>query len=178
MRRISVVGSSGSGKSTFARELADRLDVPWIELDAVNHQPDWVPLPVEQFRAEARSLAEGETWVIDGNYYGIGVQEIVWERADTVVWIDLPKATAMGQLIRRTLHRGITRQVLWNDNRERLRSLFNREPEDNVVLWAWTRFEQQRERYETAMADPRWTSIEFIRLGKRSQANVLLSNLG
>jgi adenylate kinase family enzyme len=177
MHRVSVVGSSGSGKSTVARAVANRLDVPWIELDAVNHQPDWVPLPVEQFRAEARSLAEEEAWVIDGNYYQIGVLDIVWERADTVVWIDLPKATVMWQLIRRTLHRSITRQVLWNGNRERLRSIFKKKPEDNVVLWAWTRFDEQRERYEAAMADPRWASIEFVRLGSRKEAHMFLSSL-
>jgi adenylate kinase family enzyme len=83
VRRISVVGISGSGKSRLARELAEILAVPHIELDAIFHQADWVPLPDEQFSARVEAAAAGDGWVIDGNYHS-RVGAVVWRRADTV----------------------------------------------------------------------------------------------
>jgi adenylate kinase family enzyme len=83
VHRVSVVGNSGSGKSTLAAALARHLDAPWIELDSIFHQPGWVPLPRDDFRARVETLAGGDNWVIDGNY--TAVRDLVWARADTVV---------------------------------------------------------------------------------------------
>jgi adenylate kinase family enzyme len=83
VRRVSVVGTSGAGKSTLARSLAARLDASFLELDSVNHQADWVPLPTSEFRRRVASVVAGERWVLDGNYSK--VRDLVWARADTVV---------------------------------------------------------------------------------------------
>jgi adenylate kinase family enzyme len=117
VRRVSVVGVSGSGKSTFGRELAARLAVPYAELDAIFHQPEWTPLPEEQFRRRVAAIAAGDGWVIDGNYSA--VQPLVWERADTVVWLDPPRRTVMRRIIWRTIRRVASRAELWNGNRSR-----------------------------------------------------------
>ena len=103
MRRVSIVGNSGSGKTTLARALAERLDVDCVELDAMYHQAGWTPLPSDQFRARLTEIAAADRWVIDGNYSA--VQDLVWARADTVVWLDLPKPIVMWQVVRRTLWR-------------------------------------------------------------------------
>ncbi|MEN8041512.1 MAG: adenylate kinase, partial [Actinomycetota bacterium] len=105
MRRISVVGSSGSGKTTAARAVAERLGYPHLELDSVFHLPGWTPLPDDEFRAAAAEFAAQPKWVIDGNYSSHGVQDIVWGRADTVVWLDPPKRTAMRQVTWRAVSR-------------------------------------------------------------------------
>lgn len=91
MQRISVVGTSGSGKSTLARELARALDAPVVELDALHWLPGWAERPDEEFAVAVAQAAAGERWVIDGNYSKL-VQPLVWDRADTVVWLDLPRA--------------------------------------------------------------------------------------
>ena len=82
-----MVGVSGSGKSTLGRDLAARLGVRYTELDAIFHQPGWIPLGDEEFRRRVTGIASGDGWVIDGNYSA--VQPLVWVRADTVVWLDL-----------------------------------------------------------------------------------------
>ncbi len=84
--RISVVGSSGSGKTTLAKALAARLDIPFVELDAIFHQPNWTELPDDEFRARVREAVAADAWVVDGNY-GV-VRPIVLGRATTVVWLD------------------------------------------------------------------------------------------
>src|SRR3546814_12368287 len=76
VRRVSVVGVPGAGKSTVGRELARRLGSRFVELDSIHHQPGWTPLPREPFRARVAAEPEADTWVVDGHYSA--VQELVW----------------------------------------------------------------------------------------------------
>jgi adenylate kinase family enzyme len=124
MRRIAVVGNSGSGKTTLGRSVADILAVPFVELDAIYHQAGWRSLPVEEFRQRVGAIAAGAAWVIDGNYSA--VRDLVWARADTVIWFDLPRHTVMRQVLGRTLRRAVTRAELWNGNHEPLTGLLRR----------------------------------------------------
>jgi adenylate kinase family enzyme len=166
VRRVSVVGTSGAGKSTVASLLATRLGCAFLELDSVHHQADWVPLPREEFRRRVAAVTAGECWVIDGNYRS--VQDLVWDRADTVVWLDLPRRTVMRQVIRRTFGRIAGRVELWNGNRERWRNLFTLDKEESVILWAWQTHASTRARYEAAMADPAHRHLRFVRLTSRA----------
>jgi adenylate kinase family enzyme len=168
VQRVSVVGTSGAGKSTVAAALAGLLGAPFLELDSVHHQADWTPLPRSEFRALVAAAAAGERWVIDGNYSS--VQDIVWARADTVVWLDLPRRTVMRRVIWRTLRRIGLRVELWNGNRERWRNFFTLDKEESVIAWAWQTHATNRARYEAAMADPVHDHLRFVRL--RSPASV------
>jgi len=116
-KRISVVGTTGSGKTTFARELAQRLGVPHVELDALHWEPNWTEAPLEVFRARVDLALRGEAWVIDGNYSK--VRDIIWSRADTVVWLDYALPIILWQLLKRTLKRVFIREELWGKNRRR-----------------------------------------------------------
>lgn len=176
MRRISVVGNSGSGKTTLARRLAAVLEVPHLELDSVFHQPGWQPLDTEEFRDRVAAFISGESWVVDGNYSK--VRDIVWARADTVVWLDLPRHRVMRQLAARTLRRMATRAELWNGNREPWLNLFRLDPEQSILAWAWTRHGVYRERYLAAQADPANAHLRFIRLTTPGQAENLLRRAG
>jgi adenylate kinase family enzyme len=176
MRRVSVVGSSGSGKSTLARGLAVRLGVPLVELDAIFHQQDWTPLPTAEFAARVASLAAEDCWVIDGNYSA--VRPLVWERADTVVWFDLPRRTVMWRLVRRTLCRVVLRTELWNGNKERWRNLFSRDPDQSVIAWSWYKHAEYRRRYAAAALDPANGHLEFLRVAGRHDARRALKAAG
>jgi adenylate kinase family enzyme len=165
VRRVSVVGTSGSGKSTLARELAEILGVPHLELDAVHHQPGWAPLPTDEFRRIIAARAAAGGWVIDGNYGR--VRDLVWARADTVVWLDLPKRTVMRQVVWRTLRRVALRRELWNGNRERWRNLLTWNPEQSVISWAWHKHAQDHAKYAAAAADPASAHLRIIRLASR-----------
>lgn len=177
MRRISVVGSSGSGKTTAARAIAGKLGYPCLELDSVYHLPDWTPLPDVEFLEAVGEFAARDRWVIDGNYTSVGVLDLVWKHADTVVWIDVPKRTAMRQVIWRAVTRATTGEELWNSNRERWRNLFKWRPEENIVRWTWTRFDHVREKYEKRMSDPAWGDLDYIRLKSRSEISDFVASL-
>lgn len=174
VERISVVGNSGSGKTTLARRIADAAGVPHLELDSVFHQADWQPLDSERFRAAVSEFTAAPAWVVDGNYSA--VQDIVWGRADTVIWVDPPRHTVMRRLAARTFRRMVTGAELWNGNRERLRYLFNRD--ESILLWAWTSHHKYRERYLAAQADPGNARLEFVRLSTPGEAEALVRRAG
>jgi adenylate kinase family enzyme len=174
VRRVSVVGNSGSGKSTVARELAASLGVPHLELDSAFHQPGWEPLPREEFRRLVTTRTSQDGWVIDGNYSA--VQPIVWARADTVVWLDLPRRTVMRQVTWRTVRRAVTRQELWNGNREPLANFLSWVPEKSIISWAWHNHAKYRNRYGAAAADPANAHLTFIRLTSRRHISRFLAD--
>lgn len=173
---MSVIGSSGSGKSTLARRIADRLGAPHVELDAIFHQPGWQPLPRDAFRTEVGRAVEGPAWVVDGNYSA--VRPLVWERADTVVFLDLPRWRVMAQLVPRTLRRCWTGEELWNGNRESWSFLRSWRRDDNIWVWSWARHELQRERFVDALGDPRWSGVRFVRLRSHGEAARWLAGVG
>lgn len=170
-----MVGCSGSGKSTLARRLADLLDAPHVELDSIYHQSGWTPLDDEEFRARVTDATRSRRWVVDGNYSA--VQPIVWSRADTVVWFDLSFLTVLGRTVRRTLRRTITREELWNGNREPLSNLWSLNPEKSIVVWTATRHGAYRKRYEAAARDQRWSALRFVRLGSASDVEGFLAGV-
>jgi adenylate kinase family enzyme len=172
MQRVAVVGNSGSGKTTLARSVAARLAVPFIELDGIYHQPHWQPLPTEDFRQRVRAIVATSAWVIDGNYSAI--RDLIWRRADTVIWFDLPRHTVMRHVVSRTLRRAFMRPVLWNGNREPLTGLFRISLQESAIRWAWTQHAIYRQRYLAAVDDPTWAHITFIRIGTHADARQLI----
>jgi adenylate kinase family enzyme len=176
VRRVSVVGTSGSGKSTLGAALAARLGAGFLELDSVFHQPGWVPLPREEFRERVAAAVAGERWVIDGNYTS-QVKDLIWARADTVVWLDLPRRTVMRRIIWRSFRRAAGRTELWNGNREHWRNLFSLDKEESVIAWAWQTHAGKRARLEAAMADPGNSHLEFVRLTSPGAARRFLSGV-
>jgi adenylate kinase family enzyme len=175
VRRVSVVGTSGSGKSTLGAALAARLGVDFIELDAVYHQADWEPLPSPEFRQRVAAATTSEGWVIDGGYSK--VRDIVWARADTVVWLDLPRRTVMRRIVWRSFRRAAGRVELWNGNRERWRNFFALDKEESVIAWAWQTYASRRERYLAAMADPGNSHLRFVWLTSPGAVRRFLSGV-
>ena len=165
MRAVAIVGSPGTGKTTTALRLAACLGFEHIELDGIYHQPGWTSLETQEFRRRVRERIEAATsgWVADGNYNG-ELAGVVQAAADTIVWLDLPKSVAVRRVVRRTVRRGITREELWNGNREPLGNFFRWAPERNIMRWTWVRFDAYRERYEGFSADGTWAHADVVRL--------------
>jgi adenylate kinase family enzyme len=159
VNRIRVVGTSGSGKSTTAAAIARTLGIPCLELDSVHWLPGWQERDPEDFRRSVLRFAAQPRWVIDGNYSG-RLGDRLDDVVDTYVWLDLPRWRVTSAVLHRTIRRAVTREELWNGNYERLGSLLERDPVDNIVLWSWTQYPKQRARYEEKH---RTTSHRWVR---------------
>lgn len=178
MERVAVIGCSGAGKTTVAASLATKLDLTHIELDEIHHQPRWVPRPEDEFRAEldARMEAADGRWVTCGNYTSLG-GGLQMARADTIVWLDLAKALVMRRVISRTVRRAITREELWNGNREPMTNFYRWDPEVNVMRWAWVKHADHRERYGQMSTDGSWAHADVHRLRSPAEVDELLEAL-
>src|SRR2546430_9264753 len=111
--RLVVVGTSGSGKTTMAVRLARALDVPHVELDALQHGPNWEQATDAQLRERAAGATTGEGWVVDGNYSA--VRDVVWPRATAVIWLDYDRGVVMRRGARRFFSRGAAPRRVWDD---------------------------------------------------------------
>ena len=170
-QRIHVVGVTGSGKTTLARELAARLHAPHIELDALHWGPEWTPAPDDTFRQRLREVLAGDCWVVDGNYSKM--RDIVWARADTVIWLDYPFVLVFWRLIRRTWRRVFLQQSLWNENREGWRQVFSR---DSIFLWRLRSFGKKRRHYLALIQQPENAHLAFIHLTSPQQTTTWLQS--
>ena len=121
-KRIIVIGTTGSGKTVLAQEIAQRFAIPHIELDALYWGPDWTPYPQEEFRTSVEQATRGANWVIDGNHSHIS--DIVWPRANTLIWLDYALPVILWHLVKRTTRRLVFQQELWHGNRETLQNQF------------------------------------------------------
>lgn len=176
MQRISVVGTSGSGKSTVSRRLADALGMPHVELDALHWGPDWVAATAEDLQQLVAEATRGDAWVVDGNYES-KLGRLVWDRADTVVWVDPPRWLVMWRSLTRVLGRILTREELWGSNRESWRALMFWRGEESILWWAWTTYPQNRRRYLAAMDDPANAHLTFHRLRTTAEVERFLAGV-
>jgi energy-coupling factor transporter ATP-binding protein EcfA2 len=175
--RIVVVGTSGSGKSTMAKALANALGVPHVEMDAINWQAGWRDLAVhepEEFFRRVADAAAGEAWVIDGNY--TKVRAALWPRATAFVWMDPERWPVMRQVLWRSFRRAVTKTELWpgTGNTEQFRRWLD---PGHPIRWAWTHWPTNRARYGAAFADGTFEGRPVYRVGDRQEGRELISRL-
>jgi adenylate kinase family enzyme len=174
LNRVAVCGTSGSGKSTLAVRLAAKMACPCYELDAMHHLPGWRERPLDEFRALVGEAASGDRWVIDGSYRKS--RDLVFARADTVVWLDYSLPVILRRLIRRTVARARSRELLWGTNRETF--WHHLLPWDrSIVWWALKTYRRRRRQADQAMADPSFSHIRFLRFRTPSEAERWLAGL-
>jgi len=176
LSRVNVLGTSGSGKSTFAKKLAHRLNSPYIELDLLFWEPNWKePSDSVFFKRIEDALSSGPHWVLDGNYNR--AQPVKWKQVTTVIWLDYSFPRVLYQAVRRAIIRGIKREELWvgTGNRESLlKTFFTRK---SILLWTIQTYDRMKDRYEKLERDQN-RSFEFIRLRSPKEAANFLSQVG
>lgn len=176
--RIVVVGTSGSGKTFVARALAARLGIPYICNDAIIWQPHWQPTPRDQRLALFDNATYGDAWIYDGNILALTDPEdwLILERADTVVWLDLPRRIVWRQVLLRTMKRVLFREALWHGNRETFRMSFL--SRDSIILWSIRTYAKRCVQCECVFADPQWAHLHRIRLQSRHEVRTWLDRIG
>jgi adenylate kinase family enzyme len=155
-RRIVIIGSTGSGKTTLANRLACTLNLSHVELDALYWGPNWADTPEDEFRRRVREALSGSRWVIDGNYGQ--VRDITWGRATDLIWLDYSLMLIWSRLFRRALQRILQKEELWNGNRESWRGQFF--SRDSLFLYAYTSRKRHHQTYPVLFSQPKYAHLQ------------------
>lgn len=131
MDRIVIIGTSCSGKTTLAKKLSQKLHIPHIELDVLFWKKNWQIEERDKFRKKVSRVVEQDTWVIDGNFSI--VRDIVWARADTIIWLDYPFYVIFLQALARSIKRIVTKEKLFADNVESFKQTFF--SKNSILYW-------------------------------------------
>jgi adenylate kinase family enzyme len=172
LARVAVVGTSCSGKTTFAERLAALLGVPHFELDALYWGAAWTVRP--EFHHDVALAAEQPRWVVDGNY--TAVRDLVWGRATTIVWLDYSFPRVFGRALRRTVLRVVSKKRLYGGNRETVRNSFI--SADGIPLWVIRTHAKRRREFPGLLARPQYSHATVIRFRTPPAAAAFLDRLG
>lgn len=159
-RRLIILGTSGSGKTTLAKALATLFDCPFVELDALNWGPNWTAVDTETFRTQVAAATAGERWVVDGGY--TAARDLLWPRADAIIWLDYPIWVNLWRLFWRALRRIRSKEELWNGNRESFRTNFL--SRDSLFVWVVQTHRKRRRTYERELAGAAYAALTVVRL--------------
>jgi adenylate kinase family enzyme len=171
--RIAVVGTAGAGKTTLAQAIAETLQIPHIELDALFWQPDWQPSETGEFWAKVAAATAGEDWIVDGNY--LRARLIVWERATVVVWLNYSLPLILWRVVRRTVVRSWRQQELWNGCYETFQKGFW--SRDSIILWVLKTYHQNRRSLPDWLAMPQYQHLQLVELRSPAEAESWLRSL-
>lgn len=178
-QRVVVIGTTSSGKSTLAKALADRLGLTFIELDALHWQPNWTPAAPAEFRNCVQSaLSNGSKpgrWVVAGNYHV--VRELIWPKAEAVIWLDYSFPIVFWRLLIRTVRRAVLREELWNGNRERFWPHLKLWSEDSLFHWLFKTYWRRKRETPILLAQPEHTHLHLLRFRSPKEAEDWLSRL-
>jgi adenylate kinase family enzyme len=171
--RITVVGTTATGKTTLAAQLAQCLGLPRVELDALYWGPNWTAATVEDFRASVAQVVSKNEWVLDGNYSR--ARDLIWARTQTMIWLDYALPVVIYRLTTRTFRRIFTHQELWNGNRETVKGAFFQP--DSLFLWAIRTHGPRRKQFEVALQQLEYAHLSVIRHRSPRETSLWLANL-
>jgi adenylate kinase family enzyme len=168
--RVLIYGVTGSGKTTLARQVAEKTGLPWHSVDDLTWEPGWISVPPAEQRRRIAAICAGERWIIDSAYSSW--LDLVLARADLIVALDYPRWRSLAWLTRRTLTRAITRRPVCNGNTESFRQMLSR---DSIIVWHFRSFARKRARMRAWAADP--AGPEVIRLTSPAATRRWLASL-
>lgn len=159
--RVLVYGVTGSGKTTLARQIGERLGLPWHSVDDLTWEPGWVQVPTEVQRTRIAAICAQKEWVLDTAYGAWS--DIPLATADLVVGLDFPRWTSLGRLLTRSLTRVSKQTSVCNGNIESIGTLL---PKDSIIVWHFKSFKRKQQRMRQWQADPEKPCVLLLRTPK------------
>lgn len=174
-KRIVVIGTTSSGKSTLAKRLADKLDLDFIELDALHWEPNWKEAELAIFQERVEKATQTEKWVVAGNYSK--VRDLIWSRAEAVIWLDYPFPIVFWRLLTRTIRRGWTQEELWNGNREKFWWHLKIWSDESLFKWLFKTYWRRKREYPVLLSLPENQHLATLHFRHPKEAESWLENL-
>jgi adenylate kinase family enzyme len=174
-QRIVIIGSTSSGKSTLAEQLAKRFDLNFIDLDALHWEPNWTEAPLEVFRERVSSAIQTQAWAVAGNYHT--VRDLIWPRAEAVIWLDYSLPRIFWQLTRRTFTRWWKNELLWGTNYENLWMHFKLWSDESLYHWLFKTYWRRKLEYPEVLALPEHQHLTLMRFQNPKETDAWLKQL-
>lgn len=174
-KKMVVIGTTCSGKSTLAQGLAEKLGLDFIELDALNWGPNWTAAGDETLRARAEEATRSLGWVVAGNYSE--TRPVTWARAEVVIWLDYSLWVIFWRLFRRTWTRITTKEELWNGNREHLSTQLKLWSEESLFHWLFKTYWRRKREYPQLFAIPEYSHLKIIHFKAPQKTDKWLANV-
>jgi adenylate kinase family enzyme len=172
---VVVVGVTSSGKSSLAEKLAQCCDLNYIELDALHWESNWQAAPLEVFRARVEGATKAERWIVAGNYHI--VRDLIWPKAEVIIWLDYPLSIMFWQLTRRSFRRWWTQELLWGTNHELLWTHFKLWSTDSLYHWLFKTYWRRKREYPMLLSQPEYQHLKLIRFTHPRETNAWVENL-
>lgn len=172
-QRLVIIGSTSSGKSTLAEQLASKLNARFIELDALHWEPGWQEAPLEVFRARVSQAMKTPAWVVAGNYHV--VRDLVWPQAEAIIWLDYSFPRVLWQLTRRTFTRWWTQELLWGKVREPLWVHFKLWSEESLYHWLVKTYWRRKREYPLLFSLPENQHLTLLRFRRPRETSKWLA---
>ena len=175
MKKFNVIGTTGSGKSTFSRRLAQQIKCPHIQMDQLFWKENWQESHDDEFFPKVKQAVSGSAWVLDGNYSR--TNDIKWNNVDAIIWLDYSYPRTFAQLFQRTVKRISSKQELWKDtgNVETFQKSFM--SKQSILLWFLKSYSMNKQRYARLMESTDLRGVQFIRLRNPQEANHFIANV-
>ena len=174
-KRLVVIGTTGCGKSTLAKELSDRFGLDFVELDALNWQPNWRSASKDELRASVERALASQAWAVAGNYHD--VRDLIWPRAEVIIWLDYSLPLVFWRLLRRTIRRSVTQEVLWNGNREKFWWHLKFWSDESLFRWLFKTYWRRKREIPLLLAEPPHQHLQLIHLKTPHQTQDWLSSI-
>ena len=159
-KRVVVVGTTSSGKSTLAEQLANKFSYEFIELDALHWEPNWQEAMPEVFRERVRNRIRAQGWIVAGNYHM--VRDLIWVQAEAIIWLDYPFTVVFSRLTRRTIARWWTHELLWGTNYEPFWTHFKLWSDDSLYHWLFKTYWRRRKETPQLLAEPEYQHLKLL----------------
>ncbi|MBC8385025.1 MAG: adenylate kinase [Candidatus Cloacimonetes bacterium] len=171
-KKIVIVGSTCSGKTTLAKHLSRILKIPHIELDAIYWGPNWTAKPFPEFRKIVEKISTENSWIIEGNY--MSVQNIVFSEAELVIWLNYSFPVVMHRALKRTIRRIISKELLFSGNRERFfEQFFTR---DSLYWWLIKTYKKKKDNMRFIFDLDIYSNAKKVELKKNGEAQDFLNS--
>ena len=174
-RHIVIIGTTSSGKSTLANQIAEKIHAEFIDLDSLHWESNWVEAPDKIFRERVSAATSSQAWVVAGNYHV--VRDIIWPRADAVIWLDYPFNIVFWRLFTRTIRRVVTKEKLFAGNVENGWTHLKLWSQDSLFHWLFKTYWRRKHEYPILFALPENTHLKIIHFKHPKEAESWLTNV-
>ena len=172
-RKVVIVGTTSSGKSTLAKALAEKIGAICIDLDYLHWEPNWVEAPNDIFRERVEKAISAESWVVAGNYSA--TRDLIWPQAEAIIWLNYSFPIVFWRLFTRTFRRVATKEKLFSDNVENFWVQIKFWSQDSLFNWLFKTYWRRKREYPNLFSQPENAHLTIIQFEHPQEAEKWLA---